>query len=409
MQLSWSDDETAFRNEVRDFLTAHLDDDLRTAGRLMTSVYAEHTASMRWQRILAERGWAAPAWPREYGGCGWSISQRYIFAQELAASDAPPLSPMGIDMCGPALIEFGTNAQKRFFLPRMLSGEHFWCQGYSEPNSGSDLASLQMSATDAGDSFVCNGSKIWTTHTNLANWIFCLVRTSRESKPQAGITFLLIDMTTPGIEVAPIVMLTGEHLLNQVFFNEVRVPKGNALGKVGNGWSVAKYLLEFERGGISYAPKLHRRLEAIRQFAAVARGDGHGCLLDDVPFASRVASASVQVSALEMFELQVMARVSGGQSPGPAASVMKIIGTELQQEVTRLALAAAGHDGHAYQSHLARPGGGLSYSTSGPMWLPGGEDALLAPLRYLNERVATIYAGSNEIQRNILAKSALGL
>jgi alkylation response protein AidB-like acyl-CoA dehydrogenase len=409
MHLRWSDEDKAFRHELREFLNTHLDDDLRAAGRLMTSVYADHRAAMRWQRILADRGWAAPAWPKEYGGCGWSVSQRYIFAREIAAAAAPPLSPMGIDMCGPALIQFGTAAQKAYFLPKMLSAEHFWCQGYSEPNSGSDLASLQMSATDAGDSFICNGSKIWTTHANVANWIFCLVRTARESKPQAGITFLLIDMHTPGIEVTPIVTLTGEHILNQVFFKEVRVPKDNVLGKVGNGWSVAKYLLEFERGAIAYAPKLHRRLEAIRQFAATARGDGPGSLLDDVAFASRLASASVQVSALEMFELQMMARTSTGQSPGTAASVLKIRGTELQQEVTRLALEASGHDAHAYQANLARPGGSVSYRTPDPMRLPGGEDVLLSPLRYLNERVATIYAGSNEIQRNILAKAALGL
>jgi alkylation response protein AidB-like acyl-CoA dehydrogenase len=409
VKLQWSDDENSFRNEVRDFLSTHLDDDLRAAGRLMTSAYAEHAAAMRWQQVLMGRGWAAPSWPKEHGGCGWSAAQRYIFAQELAASGAPPLSPMGIDMCGPVLIQFGTDSQKRFFLPKMLTGEHFWCQGYSEPNSGSDLASLQMSAADAGDALLCNGSKIWTTHADLANWIFCLVRTSRETKSQAGITFLLIDMTTPGITVAPIVLLSGEHILNQVYFEGVRVPKSNVVGTIGNGWRVAKYLLEFERGGMAYSPKLHQRLESIRQFAAGSRGDGHGCLLDDEPFASQLASAGVQVSALEMFELQLLARLSAGQSPGTAASVLKILGTELQQEVTRLALAAAGHDAHAYQANLARPGGAVRYGTPVPTRLPGGEETLLAPLRYLNERVATIYAGSNEIQRNILAKAALGL
>lgn len=408
MDLQWSDADLAFRDEVRAFLKEHLTDDLREAGRLMTSVYADHEASMKWQGILAAKGWAAPAWPVEYGGCGWSAAQRYIFSRERIAAGAPPLSPMGIQMCAPALIEFGTPEQKAFFLPRMLSGEHFWCQGYSEPQSGSDLASLQMSALEDGDDLVCNGSKIWATHANVANWIFCLVRTSRESKPQRGITFVLIDMATPGVSVQPIVMSSGEHIQNQVFFDNVRVPKGNVISQIGDGWTVAKYLLEFERGGVAYTPEFHLMLERLRAFAQTVPGQSTARLIDCPVFSAKLAAASVRVETLEVYELRTMSAISAGGSPGASASVMKILGTELHQHITELWLEAAGPYGRAFQPQAACPGGPVtlphaSGKAAGPL------AAVAAPLRYLNDRAGSIYAGSNEIQRNILAKAALDL
>ncbi|MEC9324916.1 MAG: acyl-CoA dehydrogenase family protein, partial [Actinomycetota bacterium] len=256
MDLEWSAADLAFRDEVRTFLAEKLTPELRRAGQLMTSVYADHDASMEWQRILHERGWAAPAWPVAHGGCDWSLTQHYIFSRESQLAGAPSLSPMGIRMVAHAIIKFGTDEQKDFFLPRILTGEVFFCQGYSEPEAGSDLAALSMAARDDGDHLVCTGSKIWTTHAREANWMFALVRTSRSDKKQRGITFVLVDMSTPGIEIRPLVMTSGEEVQNQVFFDDVRVPKANVIGDVDDGWTVAKYLLEFERGGGATAPAL---------------------------------------------------------------------------------------------------------------------------------------------------------
>jgi alkylation response protein AidB-like acyl-CoA dehydrogenase len=397
MNIQWSQQELAFRDEVRRFFAANLTDELRAAGRLMTSVYSDHEASLEWQRILVKQGWAAPAWPVEYGGCDWTVAQHYLFACEYARSGAPLLSPMGLKMCAPALIAFGTAEQKSYYLPRMLSGEHFWCQGYSEPGSGSDLASLQMTAVEDGDSFVCNGTKIWTTHAQQANWIFCLVRTARETRPQHGITFVLIDLTSPGVAIQPIVSLTGEAIQNQVFFTNVRVPKANVVGQVGAGWTVAKHVLEFERGGTAYAPRLQAELQELRASA-----------IPDPLFGAKLVATSIRVDALEIYELRVMSKLGKGEPPGPAASVMKILGTELQQQISELALEAAGHYGRAYQPQAARPGGAVSLPHSNERAV-GARSAVLAPLRYLNERAGSIYAGSNEIQRNIIAKTALGL
>jgi len=398
VDLRWSPEDLAFRDEVRGFIRANLDEDLIAAGRLMTSVYAEHAAAMRWQRILAARGWAAPTWPAEYGGCGWSAVHRYIFAQELYAAGAPPIS-MGIQMCGPALIAFGTPQQKDYYLPRMLSGEHYWCQGYSEPQAGSDLAALRMRAEREGDVLICTGSKIWTTHAHLANWMFCLVRTSGAGKPQQGITFLLIDMSTPGIEVRPIISISGEHIQNQVFFDSVRVPLANVVGVVNEGWSVAKYLLEFERGGVAYTPELHQRLDGIRALATQAG------LFEAPVFRNKLALARIRIAALQMYELRTLSAISSGGSPGEAASIMKIVGTELSQFLTELAIEAAGPYGLAYQPAATRPGGKVYLPHE--QALVGPEAAAVAPLRYLNDRAGTIYAGSNEIQKNILAKAML--
>ena len=270
MDLAFKPDEEAFREDVRDFLSDNLTEDLRSYAARMTSVYAEKEIGLAWQKILVDQGWAAPSWPVEYGGCDWSLAQHYIFDVEMARAGAPPLSPMGIGMCGPALIGHGSKAQKDYYLPRILSGEDFWCQGYSEPHAGSDLAALTMSAVEDGDDFICNGQKIWTTHGHVANMCFCLVRTDSSGKLQQGITFILIDMNSPGVRVDPIIMTSGEHIQNSLFFTDVRVPKKNVVGEVNHGWTVAKYLLEFERGGNAYGPRLVARLEALRRHAAGA-------------------------------------------------------------------------------------------------------------------------------------------
>lgn len=402
MNLSFTREEEAFREEVRDFLARNLTEDLRAYARRMTSVYATKPIALKWQQILVKQGWAAPSWPVEYGGTGWTPAQRYIFDVEMARAGAPPLSPMGIGMCGPALIGHGSKAQKDHYLPRILSGEDFWCQGYSEPHAGSDLAALTMSAIDQGDHFLCNGSKIWTTHAHEANMMFCLVRTDASGKPQQGITFLLIDMTQPGVRVDPILMLSGEHIQNAVFFTDVRVPKENVIGRINDGWTVAKYLLEFERGGSSYGPRLLARLRAIRVTAAE-----EGAL--DAAFAAKLSRAEAEILALEAAELQQMSELARGGTPGLKASMMKIRGTELSQHLTELALELAGVYAAPFQPHHTSPGGpvpgfeGLNTPQAGP------GTAVTATAKYLNDRAGSIYAGSNEIQRGILSKGQLGL
>lgn len=401
MQLT--DADRTFRDEVRAFFDAELTPELRRAGQLMTSVYADHEAQLAWQKRLHAKGWAAPAWPVAYGGCDWSLLQHHIFASEHIRAGAPPLSPMGIKMCGPAIIGFGTDAQKDYFLPRMLSGEHVWCQGYSEPEAGSDLAALQMKAERDGDDFICTGSKIWTTHANVANWVFCLVRTSKAARKQQGITFLLIDMASPGIEVQPIIMASGEHIQNQIFFDNVRVPVANVLGQIDDGWTVAKYLLEFERGGSAYAPAIAIQLDQLADNMADQPSGPARDLLN-----IKLAEARIACDILTRLETDILSRLSEGAPTGADASMMKIIGTELQQRVTELALDAAGPLARAFQPGVAMPGGPIpgyqsnDYCT-GEIW------QAIAPLHYLNERASSIYAGANEIQRGILAKAELRL
>ena len=410
MDLAWSAKDLEFRNEVRAFLDDKLTPELRRAGRLMTSVYADHEASMDWQAILNERGWAAPAWPIEYGGCDWTLTQHYIFSRESTLADAPSLSPMGIRMVAHAIVAFGTPEQKDFFLPRILTGEVFFCQGYSEPEAGSDLAALSMAAVDDGDDLVITGSKIWTTHAGEANWIFALVRTPRSAKKQHGITFVLIDMTTPGIEIRPLVMTSGETVQNQIFFDAVRVPKANVLGAIDDGWTVAKYLLEFERGGGAMAPALQVMAESIAEAAIHQPGPAGGVLLDDPAFAAKLADVRIRADVLEILEYRVLAVVAEGGNPGADSSMLKILSTELSQSVTELAMEAAGPRGRVYQPHAAMPGGPVSAFTPPTDGYVSGEPwQAVAPLRYFNDRAGSIYAGSNEIQRNILAKATLGL
>lgn len=410
MDLLWSEEDRAFQAEVREFLDQKLTPELRRAGRLMTSVYADHEASMAWQAILHERGWAAPAWPVEHGGCDWTLTQHYIFSRESTLAGAPSLSPMGIRMVAHAIVRYGTEAQKDYFLPRILTGEVFFCQGYSEPEAGSDLAALSMAATVDGDDLVCTGSKIWTTHAGEANWMFALVRTSRTAKKQQGITFVLIDMTSPGIEIRPLVMTSGEEIQNQVFFDEVRVPKTNVIGEIDNGWTVAKYLLEFERGGGAVAPGLQVMAEEIATAAKSQPGPGGGALADDDAFTRKLADARIRAEVLEILEYQVLAAVAEGRNPGASSSMLKILGTELSQELTALALEAAGPRGRIYQPHVTAPGGPIAdYEPPADGYASGEPWQAVAPLHYFNDRAGSIYAGSNEIQRNILAKAALGL
>jgi alkylation response protein AidB-like acyl-CoA dehydrogenase len=407
MEIAWSADELAFCEEVRAFLNVTLTDDLRACGSHMTSVYADPAKALAWQTILHEKGWVAPAWPVEHGGTGWTLAQRYIWQRERIAAGAPPVSPMGVQMCGPAIIGHGSDAQKAFFLPRMLSGEHFWCQGYSEPGSGSDLASLQCRADDAGDDLIVTGQKLWSTHAHAANWGFFLVRTSTEDRPQKGITFLLIDMTSPGITVVPTVSPAGENVQNEIFLDGVRVPKANVVGRIGDGWTVAKYLLEFERGGAAYAPGLQMDLDAIERFACEVPGDEGGRLIDDAAFADAIAQVRIDVMALEIFEFRAMGDAGAGRFPHAVPSLMKIRGTELQQRITELHLLAAGRYGMAYQPQAGAPAGPVHFPHATGDFV-GPREAALAPLRYVSERAASIYAGTNEIQRNIIAK-ILGL
>lgn len=314
MDVEWSPADIAFRDEVRAFLEEKLTPDLAHAGRLMTSVYSDHEASMAWRGILHERGWAAPAWPVRYGGCDWSLTQHYIFSREMTLAGAPALSPMGIRMVSHAIMKFGSDEQKDYFLPGILTGEVFFCQGYSEPEAGSDLASLTMAAVDDGDHLVLTGSKIWTTHATEANWMFALVRTSRSERKQQGITFILIDMTLPGIEIRPLVMTSGEEVQNQVFFDQVRVPKSGVLGVIDDGWTVAKYLLEFERGGGAAAPALQVMLENLTSDAADRTLPGGGRLLDDPYFAAKLADARIRTEVLEILEYRVLATVAAGKN-----------------------------------------------------------------------------------------------
>ncbi|HVI34575.1 acyl-CoA dehydrogenase family protein [Phenylobacterium sp.] len=392
MDLELAPEDLAFRDEVRAFLAENLTPELRAVGERQTSVFVEPQHSLVWQRILHARGWAAPSWPREYGGPGWTEMQRYIFAAESARARAPSLAPMGLRMVGPVLMRYGTPEQKAHYLPRILSGEDYWCQGYSEPGAGSDLASLQLRAESDGDDYVLSGSKIWTTHAQFANRMFCLVRTSSQGKPQAGITFLLLDMASPGITVRPIITLAGEHEVNQVFFEGVRTPKANRLGEENQGWTVAKYLLEFERGGGS-APGLKVQLGRVE---AMANG-----LMEDPHYRRQLAEAQIAVEAIDISERRVLSALAGGKNPGPASSMLKAQGAEAMQRIDELAVAAAGAYAGVDQPEARQAGSNVE-----PV---GPQESLTAMARYLNNRAASIYGGSNEIQRDIIARLVLGL
>ncbi len=393
--------EEQFREEVRRFLDESLTPELERAGRLMTSVFADFEATMAWHRKLYQQGWVAPDWPEEYGGPGWDINQRQIFQEECKLANAPALLPMGLQMLGPMLIGYGTEEQKNYYLPRILSGEDVWCQGYSEPGSGSDLASLNTSATREGDEYVVNGSKIWTSYAQHANRIFCLVRTSREGKPQAGISFLLIDMDSPGITVDPIVGLDGSVEQCQVFFEDVRVPVANLVGQENQGWEVAKYLLEFERGGHNFIIDHKKQIAKLERQAAAELNPRSIPWSEDPVFRNKMAAMEVDALALEYTELRIKGALQAGGNPGSLSSLTKVMGTEISQRFNELTNEVMGVYLAPYQPEALKP----DYEGE----IVGPEHGLTAMAEYINNRASTIYGGTGEIQRDIIAKHVLGL
>jgi alkylation response protein AidB-like acyl-CoA dehydrogenase len=403
MDLEFSKEDITFRDEVRTFIDASLDDETKRKLSLSKNGYIDKASHKSWHQALYKKGWVAPNWPIEYGGPGWTPAQKFIFEMETARAGTPGLSAFGLRMVGPVIMKFGTEEQKADHLPKILSTERWWCQGYSEPGAGSDLASLQMKAEDKGDHYLLNGSKIWTTTAQWADWIFCLVRTSNEGKRQEGISFVLVDMTTPGVEVQPIITLDGpaENLqeINQVFFSDVKVPKENRIGKENEGWTYAKYLLEFERGGGAAAPGLYKALRKIQRIAANEPASG-GALIEDLSFKQKISDIETQIAALEFTELRMFAALSTGQNPGPESSILKTRSSEMQQEICALAMEAIGNYAFPFIRNT------FEQTNEGT---PGPDYAAPASAYYFNVRKASIYAGSNEIQRNIMAKAVLGL
>jgi hypothetical protein len=393
MDLNYSAAELAFRDQVREWLRANLPEDLRE--KVGANAHLSKEDLLRWHRILARQGWIAPSWPREWGGTGWSVVERYLFEEECGYAGAPPLIPFGLTMCASVLLKFGTPAQQRRFLPRIYAGDDFWCQGYSEPGSGSDLASLKTRAVRDGDHYVIQGQKTWTTLAHYADWIFCLVRTdSSLEKKQEGISFILVDMKTPGITVRPLMLMDGEREVNEVFFDDVKVPRDNLVYEEGKGWTVAKYLLGHERLNTARIGTSRRELERLKEFAAAQLKDARP-LIDDPRFRDKLSRVEIELMALEITNLRFLDQMRGGRPPGAEVSMLKITGTEIQQALTELMMDAAGP--------LAQPFAPLGAQADFDEYV-----ASLAP-RYCNFRKTSIYAGSNEIQRNIVAKLSLGL
>ena len=371
MDLSFTPEERAFRDEVRDFIATHLPDEIRAKVRDGSALGKGDF--VRWQRILYERGWIAPSWPREHGGTGWDPVRRHIFEEELAYGWAPRTIPFGLLMVGPIIIEFGNDAQRAHFLPRILRSEDWWCQGYSEPGAGSDLASLTTRAELRGDRYVVTGTKTWITYAQHADWIFALVRTDPDAKKHEGISFLLIDMHAPGVTVRPIVTLDGSSEINEVHFENVEVPVTNRVGEENAGWTYAKFLLEHERTGTAGIARCRQQLASLRELVERER-------IDDLHLEERIAGVEIELDALAYTELRTLAAESAGKRPGPESSILKIKGTQIQQALTELALDAVG------------PYANAPYAAT-----------------YFNYRKTSIYAGSNEIQKNIIAKRILGL
>ncbi|MDN4060859.1 acyl-CoA dehydrogenase family protein [Massilia sp. YIM B02769] len=400
MDLNYSDEDLAFRDEVRAFLAANLPPDLQH--KVRSHLRLSKDDSVRWHKILAAKGWVAPGWPVEFGGPGWTPTQRHIFEEECARAGTPQIMPFGVNMVAPVIMAFGSAEQKAYYLPRILSCEDWWCQGYSEPGAGSDLASLKTTAVrglDAdGDHYIVNGQKTWTTLAQHADMIFCLVRTDSGVRKQEGISFLLIDMHSPGITVRPIIMLDEDHEVNEVFFDNVRVPAANLVGQENRGWTYAKYLLGHERTGIAAVGRSKRELAFLKGLAARESKNGKP-LIDDPLFAAKLAHLEIELMALEMTVLRVLAKAD--KAPGPEASVLKVRGTDIQQALTELMVEAVGP--------MALP--------FDPAYLEGAsehsvaEDDAAAPLAsyYFNYRKTSIYGGSNEIQRNIITQMILGL
>ena len=396
MDMNYSPSELAFRDEVRVWLAGNLPADLRTK----VTQYQEFTRAdlIRWHKILAAKGWAVPHWPVEWGGTGWDNTLRYIFDEEFGLAGAPGVAPFGPLMCAAVLMRFGTPEQKQRFLPRIREGDDFWVQGYSEPGSGSDLASLKCRADRQDDHYLVNGQKIWTTLGHFGDWIFCLVRTDSTSvKRQEGISFLLIDMKTSGITVRPLILMDGTHEVNEIFFENVKVPVENLMFEENKGWTVAKYLLGHERMGSARTGGLRREMAALQALAARESVDGHSLMMD-TRFRDRISRAEIDLDALELTARRFLDKMrTTGQPPGADVSMLKIKGTEVQQRITELMMQAVGPNA---QPFVAVEGGALDAINV--------YNARLSP-RYYNYRKASIYAGSNEIQRNIIAKMTLGL
>ncbi len=386
MDLDFNLEEQAFRDEVRQFLAAELPADIRDrmsrddASQIRDDI-------VRWQKILYAKGWGAPAWPVEFGGTGWSKTQQYLFETECALADAPAQLAFGLKMVAPVIMRYGSAEQQQRFLPRILAAEDWWCQGYSETGSGSDLASLKMKAERDGDDYVLNGRKVWNTLGQFADWIFCLVRTDPAAKPQKGISFLLIDMKTSGISVRPTRLLDGTFEVNEIWFDEVRVPASNRVGEENQGWTYAKFLLGHERTNIAGIGASKRELQRLKQDAAKVMKEGRS-LLEDPLFGSKVAQVEIELTALEVTNMRVIFAEAANHAPGPEASMLKIRGTEIMQRISEL------------QVELLGPGA-LAYRPD--------DDGSRATAAYLNLRKLSIFGGSNEIQRNIIAHMILGL
>ncbi|RQR63560.1 pimeloyl-CoA dehydrogenase large subunit [Burkholderia sp. Bp9126] len=402
MDLDFTPEEEAFRADVQRFLKDRLPE--RISRKVKGGLHLTRDDMREWHAILDARGWLANHWPREYGGPGWSVAQKFLFDHECALAGAPRIVPFGVSMLGPVLIKYGSEAQKRHWLPRILDGTDWWCQGYSEPGAGSDLAAVKTSAVrgiDAqGEHYVVNGQKTWTTLGHYANMIFCLVRTATDVRKQEGISFLLIDMNTPGVEVRPIVTLDGEHEVNEVFFTDVRVPAENLVGEENRGWTYAKYLLTYERTNIAGVGFSTAALDRLRAVAAKVKKNGRP-LADDPYFAARVARVEIELENMKTTNLRVLAAVAGGGAPGAESSMLKIRGTQIRQEITSLMRRAMG----PYAQPFVEEALDADYDGE-PV---GPEESASAALQYFNNRKLSIFGGSNEIQKNIIAKMMLGL
>jgi alkylation response protein AidB-like acyl-CoA dehydrogenase len=402
-ELDIAPDEVAFRNEVREFLRMELPERLRAGARSTTTVFAEPPIARQWQDILNKKGWLAYSWPRSVGGTGWSAMQRYIFEKECALADAPGLPVLGLKLLAPVLYNYGTASQQAHYLPRILSGEHTWCQGFSESCAGSDLASLRTSAVIVDDHYVVNGSKLWTTHAHFADHIFALVRTETNAgKLQAGLSFLLIDMRQPGVRIRPIITLAGDHEVNEVFLDEVRVPLADRVGAAGQGWTIAKFLLENERGGSCHAPKLLADLGRLRVEAAAQPAGFGRCLSQEPLFMAELSQLELESQALEVTELRILEQIGASKRPGPQSSIVKLVASDLRRRIDSLAVSVFGYTG--LQLETARP----LYGPESPAPIYSKAAQTAAP-RYLNSQAWAIFGGSNEIQRTIIAKMVLGL
>lgn len=393
MDASLSSDDLKFREEVRAFFH---NAEPEAAQQLINNPRTYKQGAVQWQKKLHEKGWIAPFWPKQYGGAGWTVTQSYIYETERVKANAPDVVPFGLKMVGPVIYTYGNDEQKARFLPGILSSDDWWCQGYSEPGAGSDLASLTTRAVSEGDDYIVNGSKIWTTYAQYADWIFCLVRTDASGKPQQGISFLLIDMNTPGITVSPIQSINSVHSLNEVHFENVRVPKANRIGEEGQGWTYAKSLLAHERTVIARVADSKKRLNTLRQIASRELQGGQP-VIKDASFRHRFTNIEVELMALEYMELRVLAAMARNESPGAESSLLKIKGTEIQQALHELTIELAG----IY--------GGVVLDDGEPGSSVGHDFGDSARKDFMYGRASTIFGGSNEIQKNIIAKRVLGL